>query len=91
MYCTNVCGYGIITIDKRNKPICGEEKNMKEKQNEINKRIEDFLNERWYIANMKDLRPQDMSYYNGALKALEFAGYDWRRDKEGEHRVFKSR
>lgn len=64
---------------------------MKVTQKEINERIESFLNERWMIANMEDSRPQDMSYYNGALKALEFAGYDWRRDEDGEHRVFKSR
>ena len=64
---------------------------MRATQKEINERIESFLNERWFIANMEDSRPQDMSYYNGALKALEFAGYDWRRDADGEHRVFKSK
>lgn len=31
---------------------------------------------------MKDSRPQDMSYYMGGLKALEFAGYDWERDSK---------
>ena len=40
-------------------------------------------------ANMKDARPQDMSYYNGALKALEFAGYEWKRDADGKHTLFK--
>ena len=60
-------------------------------QKEINKRTESFLDERWIIANMEDSRPQDMSYYNGALKALEFAGYDWQRDENGKHRVFKSK
>lgn len=64
---------------------------MRATQKEINERIESFLNERWFIANMGDSRPQDMSYYNGALKALEFAGYDWQRDVDGEHRVFKSK
>jgi hypothetical protein len=60
-------------------------------QKEINKRTESLLDERWIIASMKDSRPQDMSYYNGALKALEFAGYDWQRDENGKHRVFKSK
>ena len=31
----------------------------------------------------------DMSYYNGALKALEFAGYEWKRDADGKHTLFK--
>lgn len=64
---------------------------MKVKQKEINERVESFLNERWFIANMEDSRPQDMSYYNGALKALEFAGYAWQRDEDGEHRVWESK
>lgn len=46
---------------------------------------------RWMIAHMEDARPQDMSYYLGALKALEFAGYEWKRDSEGKHTVYKSR
>ena len=36
-----------------------------------------------------DVRPQDMSYYMGALKALEFAGYEWKRDADGKHTLFK--
>lgn len=64
---------------------------MKATQKEINKRVESFLNEQWFIANMKDSRPQDMSYYHGALKSLEFAGYGWQRDIDGKHRVFKSK
>lgn len=47
---------------------------MKTERNEQIERIEKFLNERWYIANMPDARPQDVSYYNGSLKALEMAG-----------------
>lgn len=62
---------------------------MKEKQNEINKRIETFLNKRWLIANMADSISQDISYYNWVLKVLESIGYNWRRDKEGKHNVFK--
>lgn len=64
---------------------------MRAKQSDINKRTEEFLDERWIIANMDDARPQDMSYYNGALKALEFAGYDWQRAVDGKHRVYKAR
>ena len=64
---------------------------MRVKQSEINERTESFLDERWKIANMTDARPQDMSYYNGALKALEFGGYDWQRDVDGKHRVYKAR
>lgn len=59
---------------------------MKTERNEQIERIEKFLNERWYIANMSDARPQDVSYYNGSLKALEMAGYEWKRE-DGEHTV----
>lgn len=52
---------------------------MKTERNEQIERIEKFLNERWYIANMPDARPQDVSYYNGSLKALEMAGYPYYR------------
>ena len=44
-----------------------------------------------FIANMDGSRSQDMSYYNGSLKALESAGYDWQRDVDGKHRVWKAR
>lgn len=49
---------------------------MKRTPKVIKQQTEELLDERWMIANMKDARPQDMSYYNGALKALEFAGYE---------------
>ena len=48
---------------------------MKRTPKVIKQQTEEWLDERWMIANMKDARPQDMSYYMGALKALEFAGY----------------
>lgn len=51
-------------------------------QKQIKQQTEEWLDERWIIANMKDSRPQDMSYYMGGLKALEFAGYDWERDSK---------
>ena len=62
---------------------------MKRTPKVIKQQTEELLNERWMIANMKDARPQDMCYYMGALKALEFAGYEWKRDVDGKHTLFK--
>lgn len=62
---------------------------MKRTPKVIKQQTEEWLDERWMIANMKDTRPQDMSYYNGALKALEFVGYEWKRDVDGKHTLFK--
>lgn len=56
---------------------------------EIKKSTEEWLDERWLIALMEDSRPQDISYYNGALKALEFVGYEWQRDEYGKHTLYK--
>ena len=63
---------------------------MKRTPREIKKQTEEWLDERWVIANMEDARPQDVSYYNGALKAIEFVGYEWKRDKYGKHTLYKS-
>ena len=62
---------------------------MKRTSKIIKQQTEEWLDERWMIANMKDARPQDMSYYNGAVKALEFARYGWVRDTNGKHIVYK--
>ena len=62
---------------------------MKRTPKEIKQQTEEWLDERWFIANMKDARPQDMSYYIGALKALEITGYEWKRDADGKHTLFK--
>ena len=62
---------------------------MRRTASEIKKQTEKWLDERWIIAHMADARPQDMSYYNGACKALEFAGFTWERDTDGKHRVYK--
>lgn len=35
---------------------------MKRTPKEIKQQTEEWLDERWFIANMKDARPQDMSY-----------------------------
>lgn len=62
---------------------------MKRTIKEIKHQTEEWLNSRWNIANMEDSRQQDMSYYMGALKALEFVGYEWKRDAEGKHTLYK--
>ena len=46
---------------------------MKRTPKVIKQQTEEWLDERWLIANMAISSTQDMSYYNGALKALEFA------------------
>lgn len=56
---------------------------------EIIKQTEEFLDERYMISQMEDSRPQDVSYYNGAIKALEFLGYSWKRNENGKHAVIK--
>lgn len=61
---------------------------MKRTQKEIKRQTEEWLDERWIIVCMKDSSPQDVSYYNGALKALEFIGYDWVRYEDGKHKLF---
>lgn len=54
------------------------------------KQTEEFLDERYFIAWMHGaLSEPDMLYYKGALKAVEFMGYDWQRDKDGKHTLFK--
>ena len=63
---------------------------MKRTSKQIKQQTEEWLDERWVIANMEDVSQQNMSYYEGALKALEFAGYDWKRDVEGKHTLYKN-
>jgi hypothetical protein len=54
------------------------------------KATEQFLDERYAIAWMHDkLSQADMIYYRGALEAVMFLGYDWKRDKDGKHKLFK--
>lgn len=65
---------------------------MKRTEREIKQQTEAWLDERWNIAHMEEPpRPQDISYYNGALKALEFTGYEWQRDENGKHTLYKSK
>ena len=63
---------------------------MKRTSKQNKHQTEEWLDERWMIANMEDASQQNMSYYEGALKALEFAGYDWKRDAEGKHTLYKN-
>ena len=58
---------------------------MKRTPEEIKKQTEEWLDEKWRIANMDNARPQDMSYYDGAIEALVFAGYDWEREAHVIH------
>lgn len=53
------------------------------------KRTEEFLDERYAIVCMSNGRVADDCYYRGAIKAVEFMGYDWTRDKNGKHKLFK--
>jgi hypothetical protein len=61
---------------------------MKRTPKIIKQQTEEWLDERWLIANMEGVSPQNVSYYKGALKALEFAGYEWKRDVDGKHTLF---
>lgn len=60
-------------------------------QKQIKQQTEEWLDERQLIANMKNSRPQDVSYYMGGLKALEFAGYNWERDSNGKYTLYKQK
>lgn len=63
---------------------------MKRTQKEIIKQTEEWLDERWIIRNIENPpRQADVSYYDGAVKTVEFLGFDWKRDKNGKHRLFK--
>ena len=48
------------------------------KTSEAIKRTEEWLDERYDIFNM---------YYRGAVKAVEFMGYEWRRHENGKHTI----
>ena len=63
---------------------------MKRTQKEIIKHTEEWLDERWMIRNMENPpRQADESFYNGAITAVEFWGYDWKRSENGKHSLFK--
>lgn len=54
---------------------------------ENKKNLEEWLDERFEILLMSHATRADESYYKGALKALEFVGHSWERDKTGKHKV----
>lgn len=61
---------------------------MTKLQQEI-KRTEEWLDERYSIYFEMAKRNEDLMYYQGALKAVEFLGYEWKRNKYGKHTLFK--
>ena len=59
-------------------------------QKEIIEKTEEWLNERWMIRNMENPPCSvDASYYNGAITAVEWLGYEWKRDDNGKHTLIK--
>ena len=63
---------------------------MKRTWTEIKKQTEEWLDERYMIAHSQN-PPQvhDSCYYTGAIMALEFVGYEWYRDANGKHTLYK--
>ena len=65
---------------------------MARTQKQIIKSTEEWLDERWVIANMEINKDNpytaDMQYYKGAIAAVEWLGYDWKRE-DGKHKLFK--
>lgn len=59
---------------------------MSKSKKEI-KRTEEWLDERFSICNTMG-RNEDLLYYRGALKAVEFLGYTWVRTEDGKHSIF---
>lgn len=64
---------------------------MKKTQKEIRKQMEEFLDERYaiYMAAFHDTEIHT-AYYKGALRACELLGYNWTRNENGEHKLFKN-
>lgn len=50
------------------------------------KATEEWLDERFSIISMTN-SPSDKAYYEGAIRAIEFMGFDWRREN-GKHTIF---
>ena len=56
----------------------------------IVEQTEEWLDERWSIAHFENPpRQPDLNYYEGAIKAVEFLGYSWKRDENGKHTIIK--
>lgn len=62
---------------------------MQRAERETRQKIEEWLDDRYAILNFENPpRQADASYYEGALKAVEFFGYEWRRT-DGKHILYK--
>lgn len=53
------------------------------------KQTEEWLDDRYVINQMESSTEADLLYYNGAIKAIEFLGYEWTRDENGKHKLYK--
>lgn len=62
---------------------------MTKQEKEKIKSIEQYLDERWIIANEIGLRGLDKSFYSGCLRMLDMTGYTWLRDENGNHKVWQ--
>lgn len=62
---------------------------MKRAPKEIKQQTEEWLDERYLIYLTLGGRNEDLQYYRGALKAVEFLGYEWIRHEDGTHSIFK--
>lgn len=57
--------------------------------NEMLQRTEEWLNDRWNIYQNLGKRAEDQAYYEGALKAVELLGINWKKGRDGKHRLYK--
>lgn len=59
----------------------------RQEKEEIHK-IEEYLNERWFIANEVGLRNSDKDFYDGCLGMLKAMGYTYTCSRHGVHKVW---
>lgn len=50
---------------------------------------EEWLDERYNILRIKGVSLANQWYYRGALQAIEFLGYEWSRNENGKHKLYK--
>lgn len=50
---------------------------------------EEWLDEEYNILRIKGVSLANRWYYQGALQAIEFLGYEWSRDENGKHKLYK--
>lgn len=55
--------------------------------NEHKEFLEVWLDERYYLAKKDNASSKDITFYNGAVKALYFAGIELFRNDDGEHTI----